>query len=79
MINLPTEAAIQQFMGNFRASFPDSSISPKMHHIIPWAKQWHVGFGLLGEQKTESILARFNTRYATKDLPLYKSAVALND
>ena len=31
--NVPTETAIPQFMENFRASFPDSSISitPKMH------------------------------------------------
>ena len=54
--------AIPQFMGNFRA---DSYNSPKMHlladHIIPWAKEWHVGFGLLGEQGAESIHARFNT------------------
>jgi hypothetical protein len=56
-------------MENFRASFPDSSITPKMHlledHVIPWAKQWHVGFGLLGEQGAESIHAHFNTLQRT--------------
>ena len=55
-------------------AFPDSSISPKMHlledHIIPWAKEWHVGFGLLGEQGAESIHARVHI-HATKDLPSY--------
>ena len=66
---VPTETAIPQFMENFRASFPDSSITPKMHlledHVIPWAKKWHVGFGLLGEQGAESIHARFNTLQRT--------------
>ncbi|KAL5500643.1 hypothetical protein EMCRGX_G012237 [Ephydatia muelleri] len=63
------ETAIPQFMENFRASFPDSSITPKMHlledHVIPWAKEWHVRFGLLGEQGAESIHARFNTLQRT--------------
>ena len=29
-------------------------------HIIPWIRQWHVGFGLMGEQGAESIHAAFN-------------------
>ena len=56
---LPTETAIPQFMENFRASFPDSSIPPKMHLledlIVPWAKEWHVEFGLLGEQGADHV------------------------
>ena len=35
----------------------------KMHlledHAVPWAKSFHVGFGLLGEQRAESIHAKF--------------------
>ena len=39
--------------------------APQMHmleeHVLPWLKQWHVGFGLLGEQGIESIHAHFNS------------------
>ena len=30
-------------------------------HMLPWLRKWYVGFGLLGEQGTESIHAHFNT------------------
>eukprot|EP00731_Ephydatia_muelleri_P017855 Em0010g953a len=63
------EHAISEFMENFRASFPSSSISLKMHlledHTVPWAKRTGTGFGLLGEQGAESIHARFNTLQRT--------------
>ena len=29
--------------------------------MLPWLRKLHVGFGLLGEQGTESIHAHFNT------------------
>ena len=42
---------------------------PKLHlledHEIPRAKEWHVGFGLLGEQVAELIHAWFNTLQRT--------------
>ena len=65
----PTEHAISEFMESFRASFPSSSISLKMHlledHTVPWAKRTGTGFGLLGEQGAESIHSRFNTLQRT--------------
>ena len=52
-------------MSFYRDKFPDASVLPKMHmleeHVVPWLKQWHVGFGLLGEQGIESIHAHFNS------------------
>ena len=44
----------------------------KMHmlkeHVIPWLKEWHMGFGMMGEQGAESIHSFFNRlgyRYTT--------------
>ena len=52
-----------EFMTFFRESFPQATVPIKMHvledHAIPWAKSFHVGFGLLGEQGAESINAKF--------------------
>ena len=52
-------------MGYYRATFPQATITPKLHllecHVLPWIKQWKVGFGLMGEQGAESIHARFNS------------------
>ena len=52
-------------MGYYRQEFPTATVTPKLHmleeHIVPWLKQWKVGFGLLGEQGAESIHAHFNT------------------
>ncbi|KAL5499487.1 hypothetical protein EMCRGX_G010914 [Ephydatia muelleri] len=63
------EHAISEFMESFRASFPSSSISLKMHlledHTVPWARRTGTGFGLLGKQGAESIHARFNTLQRT--------------
>ena len=42
---------------------------PKMHllddHTLEWARNWHAGFGLLGEQGAESIHARFYVLHRT--------------
>ena len=56
-----------QFMDQFRTPFPDCSIPIKMHLVeeVVWARQTHVGFGLMGEQGAESIHARFNTLQRT--------------
>ena len=52
-----------EFMTFFRESFPQATVPIKMHlledHAVPWAKSFHVGFGLLGEQGAESIHAKF--------------------
>ncbi len=56
----------------YRTTFPDASVIVKMHllqdHMVPFLRRWHgVGFGLLGEQGSESIHADFNNikwRYA---------------
>ena len=52
-------------MACYHASFPSATVLPKMHmleeHVIPWLKQWHVGFGFMGEQGAESIHAYFNS------------------
>lgn len=51
-------------MACYRESFPSSTVLPKMHmleeHVVPWLQQWHVGFGMMGEQGAESIHAYFN-------------------
>ncbi|KAL5502912.1 hypothetical protein EMCRGX_G009770 [Ephydatia muelleri] len=57
------EEAVGEFMTFFRESFPQATVPIKMHlledHAVPWAKSFHVGFGLLGEQGAESIHAKF--------------------
>ena len=49
----------------YRTEFPTSTVTPKLHmledHVVPWLKEWKVGFGLLGEQGAESIHAHFNS------------------
>lgn len=53
------------FMGTYRTSFPKATVLPKMHmleeHVVPWLRQWHIGFGMMGEQGAESIHAYFNS------------------
>ncbi|KAL5473856.1 hypothetical protein EMCRGX_G028418 [Ephydatia muelleri] len=57
------EEAVGEFMTFFRESFPQATVPIEMHlledHAVPWAKSFHVGFGLLGEQGAESIHAKF--------------------
>ena len=56
---------IKTFMEYYRTKFKFSTVTPKLHmleeHVVPWIKQWGVGFGLLGEQGAESIHAYFNS------------------
>ena len=51
-------------MAYYRATFPFSTVLPKMHivedHAVPWLKRWHVGSGLMGEQGAESIHAHLH-------------------
>ncbi len=63
--------AIDKFMAHYRKTFPDSSIPLKLHlmedHMVPWLKEFPFGFGLMGEQGSESVHAQVNRikrRYA---------------
>ena len=53
------------FMESYRTAFPQATVLPKMHileeHVVPWLKEWRVGFGLMGEQGVESIHVYFNS------------------
>ena len=52
-------------MAYYRTHFPEATVTPKLHmleiHVIPWLQKWRVGFGLMGEQGSESIHAYFNS------------------
>ena len=64
-----TEQSIITFMDVFRCSFPTATIPVKMHmledHTLEWVWAHNIGFGLLGEQDTESIHSRFNSLHCT--------------
>ena len=51
-------------MAFFWDTYPEVTVPIKMYlledHTLQWANTNHVGFGLLGEQGTESIHAEFN-------------------
>ena len=61
------EAKIKEFVAFYRESFPTAMVIPTVHmleeHVVPllpWFKEWHLGFGMMGEQGAESIHAYFN-------------------
>ena len=62
---ISTEAKIDKFMEFYRESFPEATVTPKLHmmedHIVPFLQKWKIGLGFLGEQGAESIHARFNS------------------
>ena len=64
MVLINTDLKIKEFLGFFRKTFPDVSITPKLHlledHVVKFWQLWRVGFGMLGEQGAES-----TTRYTT--------------
>ena len=51
-------------MSFYREKFPEATVLPKMHmleeHVVPWLREWHVRFGLMGEQGAEIIHKFFN-------------------
>ena len=63
------ESNITEFMSFYRQNFSQATVLPKMHmledHVIPWMKEWHVGFGMMGEQGAESIHKYFNALHRT--------------
>jgi hypothetical protein len=56
-------------MEYYRKTFPHATVLPKMHflesHLVEWLQKWKTGLGMMGEQGSESIHARFNTLRAT--------------
>ncbi|CAI8022352.1 hypothetical protein GBAR_LOCUS13139 [Geodia barretti] len=56
--------SIKNFMAFYRANFTESTVTPKLHmleeHVIPWLRQWRIGFGFMGEQGAESVHAAIN-------------------
>ena len=55
---------IDEFLLHYRVTFPNSSIPLKFHlledHVVPWFKEFPFGFGLMGEQGSESVHAQVN-------------------
>ena len=62
---MPSGKDVKAFMAYYRTHFPEATVTPKLHmlemHVIPWLQKWRVGFGLMGEQGSESIHAYFNS------------------
>ena len=58
------EKAIDDLLSFFRETFPDQSITPKLHlledHVIPFLRRWSIGFGLYGEQGMEALHSTIN-------------------
>ena len=48
---LSTAEDIKNFLTYYRREFPSASVTPKLHmleeHVVPWVKQWKMGFGPL--------------------------------
>ena len=67
--SLTVDFNIQDFLAYYWKSFPEASITPKMHmledHTIPWLEQWQCGLGFHGEQGLESGHAEFNSLKVT--------------
>lgn len=63
------DAAIKDLMDYLRTTFPNRSITPKLHmledHVVDFIKRWHFGLGIYGEQGGESIHPEFNKLRAT--------------
>ena len=62
--NILAGVSIKNFMAFYRANFTESTVTPKLHmleeHVIPWLRQWRIGFGFMGEQGAESVHAAIN-------------------
>jgi hypothetical protein len=50
--------SIDEFLAYYRSSFPQATVTPKLHileeHVVPFLREWRVGFGFHGEQGAES-------------------------
>ena len=58
------EKAISDLLTFYRATFPDETITPKLHlledHVCPFIEKWGGSFGLYGEQGMEGLHANLN-------------------
>lgn len=66
---LISASAIKSFMEFWRETWPNKSVTPKMHileeHMVPFLKHWKLGCGFYGEQGGESVHRAFNTLHNT--------------
>ena len=55
---------ITEFMSFYRQNFPEATVLPKMQmleeHVIPWLREWHIEFGVMGGKGDEIIHKYFN-------------------
>ena len=60
-----TGSTVDEFLRFYRKSFPNATVTPKLHmledHVVQWMRKWHWALGLHGEQGAESIHNIFNT------------------
>nr|XP_047127232.1 uncharacterized protein LOC124808257 [Hydra vulgaris] len=58
------ELAIKNLMEFYRMTWPEATITPKMHllesHVSQFIEKWRLGIGVYGEQGGESLHAEFN-------------------
>lgn len=58
------DGAIKELMSFFRSTWPNVSMTPKLHmledHILQFITKWRVGLGLYNEQGGEGIHPKFN-------------------
>nr|XP_047123398.1 uncharacterized protein LOC124806476 isoform X2 [Hydra vulgaris] len=63
------ERAIDKLMSYFRKTWPNESITPKMHllesHCVDFIRNWNSGLDIYGEQGLESMHAEFNSMNST--------------
>ena len=69
----PSELAIKEFFEYYRATFPNESITLKMHilekHVLPEIKLTGFGLGLLSEQGGELLHRRWNViKFSTRHI-----------
>ena len=59
------ERPIEELMSYFRKTWPNESITPKMHllesHCVDFLRNWGLGLDIYGEQGVESMHAEFNS------------------
>ena len=64
-----TAKNVEEFMAYYWEEFPNATVTPKLHiledHKVPWLQKCKVRFGLLDEQRAESILNTFESIYRT--------------
>ena len=79
------ETSIKEYLEFFRTNWPEVNISPKLHmmedHMIPFLRQWRVGFGFYGEQGGESIHHEFKqmkNRYSNIKNPVDRLQYLMN-